>query len=196
MRHAIITRETKETSVQVTLDIEGEGQPIIDSGLGFFDHMLDLFARHGHFDLKVRCKGDYDVDGHHSIEDVGIALGRAFDHALGDRRGIKRYGSLLLPMDEALVMLALDISGRPHLSYDVEFLTERAGEFEVQLAEEFFNGFARTLKATLHIKKIAGSNTHHILEALFKGFGLALGEAVAIDPKYKNVIPSSKGTLV
>lgn len=195
MRSATINRKTAETDIQLTLTLDGSGTSTIDSGCGFLDHMLTLFSRHGGFDVTLSCKGDTNVDDHHSCEDIGIALGSAFKAALGDFRGICRYGSMLLPMDEALVQVVLDVSGRACLVFDMPLPTQKVGTFDTELVEEFFLGFCRNLGLTLHLHEIAGSNTHHIIEAAFKGFGRALSQAVAIDAKNPNVIPSTKGVL-
>ena len=196
MRSATIERITKETSVSLALEIDGTGKAEVDTGVPFLDHMLDLFAYHGLFDLGVTCKGDLEVDSHHSVEDVGIALGRAFAEALGDRAGITRYGSIALPMDEALVLVALDISGRAITDCRLEVPAEQIGNFDTELAEEFMVAFARELGLALHIRKLAGVNSHHIIEAAFKGLGRALGEAVAVDPRRAGVVPSTKGTIL
>jgi imidazoleglycerol-phosphate dehydratase len=195
MRSATITRNTTETSISLTLSLEGTGQYDIATGAGFLDHMLELFTRHGRFDLTLRCLGDTHVDYHHTTEDVGIALGEAFRQALGDKAGITRYGSFLLPMDEALVLVALDLSGRAHLAWDMAIPAGKIGEFDTDLVEEFFLGFTRGLDLTLHARQLAGKNAHHIAEALFKGLGRALGQAVAIDPRLAGEIPSTKGIL-
>ncbi|GHV41136.1 imidazoleglycerol-phosphate dehydratase [Clostridia bacterium] len=196
MRNAAVTRETNETKVTLTLNIDEETKAAIDTSVGFFNHMLELFARRAHFGLQVHCKGDTDVDAHHSVEDTGIALGRAFDEALGERIGIRRYASIILPMDEALVMASVDISGRAFLSYDADATAEKVGDFDTELAEEFFTAFIREAKITLHIKLISGKNSHHILEAVFKAAGLVFGEAAQIDPLRANVVPSTKGTII
>jgi len=195
MRIAEITRNTTETQIHLTLDLDGNGSCTCDTGVGFLDHMLTLFARHGHFNLDIHCTGDTGVDCHHSAEDLGIVLGRAFAQALGEMRGICRYGSFLLPMDETLVMVALDISGRPHLGYALEIPTQKVGDFDTELVEEFFLGFVRSLGATLHLRQMAGGNSHHIIEAAFKGFGRALAQAVAVDPLLGDAVPSTKGTI-
>ena len=195
MRNAQITRDTNETKIKLNLTLEGAGKSEIKTGVGFLDHMLTLFAAHGHFDMRVECTGDLEVDAHHTVEDVGIALGQAFDKALGERRGITRYGSFLLPMDEALVMIALDISGRPHLSYDIETGEQTAGAMDAGLVEEFFLGFTRAAGVTLHIEQHRGKNAHHIFEAAFKGFGRAMAQAVAIEAGREGEIPSTKGIL-
>ncbi len=195
-RTATITRKTAETDIRLTLVLDGTGEPRIDTGCGFLDHMLTLFARHGRFDLALTCRGDARVDYHHTTEDCGIALGQAFKEALGDGRGIARYGSFLLPMDEALVLAALDISGRCHLSYGLTPTAQKVGEFDTELAQEFFLGLCRNLGLTLHLTQFAGENAHHILEAAFKGLGRALAQAVSIDAKGAGEIPSTKGMLL
>ena len=195
MRTADIKRKTAETDIILTLNLDGKGQSSVDTGCGFLNHMLTLFAKHGRFDLNVTCKGDIDVDDHHTVEDIGIALGKAFDQALADRRGIVRYGSMMLPMDEALILSALDISGRGMLVYDVAIPTEKVGSFDCQLAEEFWIAFARNMGCTLHIRQMTGSNSHHIIEGMFKSVGRSLRQAVAIDPASADEIPSTKGVL-
>ncbi|MBQ6756202.1 MAG: imidazoleglycerol-phosphate dehydratase HisB [Oscillospiraceae bacterium] len=195
MRYAEIERRTAETDISLSLDLDGTGKSEIDTGCGFLDHMLTLFARHGRFDLKVKCVGDTFVDYHHTVEDVGIALGAAFSAALGDKAGINRYGSLMLPMDEALVAVAVDISGRAMLVCNLDLPAQKVGDFDTELGEEFFWGFVRNANLTLHVRKMAGSNSHHILEAAFKGFGRAMREAVRIDPALMGEIPSTKGAL-
>ena len=195
MRSAEIKRKTAETDVALTLSLDGTGRTDIATGVGFLDHMLTLFARHGRFDLTVRCQGDTWVDGHHSVEDVGIVLGEAFAAAVGDKRGIGRYGSMLLPMDEALVLCAVDISGRSMLRYSLQLPAARVGDFDTELAEEFFLAFTRSAGVTLHLRQLDGTNTHHILEAAFKGFGRALRQACALDPALGDEIPSTKGVL-
>ena len=195
MRTADIKRKTAETDIILTLNLDGKGQSSVDTGCGFLNHMLTLFAKHGRFDLNVTCKGDIDVDDHHTVEDIGIALGKAFDQALADRRGIVRYGSMMLPMDEALILSALDISGRGMLVYDAAIPTEKVGSFDCQLAEEFWIAFARNAGCTLHIRQMAGSNSHHIIEGMFKSVGRSLRQAVAIDPASADEIPSTKGVL-
>ncbi len=195
MRKADIARKTAETDVTLALCLDGEGKADVDTGVGFLDHMLTLLARHGRFDLAVKCVGDTRVDDHHSTEDIGIALGEAFRRALGDKRGICRYGSILLPMDEALVACAVDLSGRSLLRYDLTPRARKVGTFDTELVEEFFLAFTRTAGMTLHIKQLDGKNTHHILEAAFKGVGRALRQAVAVDADAADEIPSTKGTL-
>jgi len=195
MRKAAVKRKTAETDITLELCLDGTGAADIDTGVGFLDHMLTLTAKHGRFDLTVRCAGDTQVDDHHSTEDIGIALGSAFREALGDKRGIRRYGSSILPMDEALVVCAVDLSGRSLLRYNLELRARKVGTFDTELAEEFFLAFTRSAGATLHLRQLDGRNTHHILEAAFKGFGRALREAVAADPDAAGEIPSTKGTL-
>ena len=194
MRQAEIERKTKETDVRIALKLDGTGKNEIDTGVGFLNHMLELFSAHGRFDLQVKCKGDTWVDDHHSVEDVGIALGQAFDRALGDRRGIRRYGQRLLPMDEALILSAVDLSGRDFLGWDMSIPTEKVGTFDTELAEEFFLGFVRNAKCTLHVRQLSGSNSHHILEGAFKCVARALREAAELDPAFADEIPSTKGT--
>ena len=195
MRSAQINRTTGETDISLSLNLDGSGKGCIDSGCGFLNHMLTLFARHGRFDLDLCCKGDTDVDDHHSVEDIGIALGQAFAQALGDKRGVVRYGSMMLPMDEALILSALDLSGRGYLAYEAEIPTEKVGSFDCQLAEEFFIAFARNAACTLHIRQLAGKNSHHIIEGMFKSVARSLRQAVAIDPDCAGEIPSTKGVL-
>ena len=195
MRQSAITRKTAETDVSLTLNLDGTGRSSVDTGVGFLDHMLTLFARHGRFDLTVTCRGDTYVDDHHSTEDVGIALGDAFRDALGDKRGITRYGSELLPMDEALVLCAVDISGRCTLRYGLTPPAQKVGTFDTELAEEFFMAFCRAAAVTLHLRQLDGTNTHHILEAAFKGFGRAMRKAVAVDDAAAGEIPSTKGVI-
>lgn len=195
MRTASITRKTGETDISLTLNLDGTGTTDIATGVGFLDHMLTLFARHGRFDLAVSCTGDTYVDDHHSVEDIAIVLGEALAEALGDKAGITRYGSMLLPMDEALVLCALDISGRCCLRYGLEPPAQKAGTFDTELVEEFFMAFTRSAGVTLHLRQLDGKNSHHILEAAFKGFGRVLSQAVAIDPALNGAIPSTKGVL-
>lgn len=196
MRTATIERETKETKVALSIDLDGAGTAHVDTGVPFLDHMLDLFAYHGCFDLDVACQGDVEVDGHHSTEDVGIALGRAISEALGDRRGIFRYGDIALPMDEALVLVAVDICGRDFCDCRLDVPAERLGTFETELADEFMAAFARELGASLHVRKLAGCNSHHIIEAAFKGLGRAMRAAVSIDDARDQAVPSTKGTIL
>ncbi len=194
MRTAAITRTTRETDIALTLCLDGEGKTDIHTGVGFFDHMLDALCRFGLLDLTLNCRGDLNVDAHHTVEDVGICLGRALRESLGDRVGIRRAGSAWLPMDEALAFAAMDISGRPYLSWEADFAAPMVGAFDTQLAEEFFRALCVNAGLTLHMKALAGRNDHHKLEALFKAFGLALRDAAAIDPRVKGV-PSTKGAL-
>ena len=193
MRTAEITRNTAETNISLKVNLDGMGKTEVGTGVGFLNHMLTLFAAHGKFDLEVRCVGDTDVDDHHSVEDVGICLGQAFRQALGDKRGITRYGSFLLPMDEALILAAVDISGRSSLNDALEIPTEKIGSFDTELVEEFFLGFTRSCPMSLHLRKLAGTNSHHIVEGAFKAFGRAMKAAVALDGTDK--IPSTKGVL-
>lgn len=195
MRPATLERNTAETSISLTLDLDGTGAGKIDTGCGFLDHMLTLFARHGDFDLTLTCRGDTQVDDHHTVEDVGIVLGQAFTKALGDKRGIRRYGQSLLPMDETLVLVGCDLSGRDYLGWAVTLPTAKVGTFDTELAKEFWLGFVRNCPGALHFHQLAGENTHHILEACFKGAGRALKEAVAPDEKHAGEIPSTKGLL-
>ena len=195
MRTATIQRTTAETDISLSLNLDGSGKGELNTGIGFLDHMLSLFARHGRFDLLVSCKGDTGVDDHHSAEDIGIALGEALKAALGDKRGIRRYGSLLLPMDEALVLCALDLSGRATLRYRASIPSQKIGTFDTELIPEFFLALSRTAGITLHIQQLDGENSHHIAEAMFKAFGRALKEAVSIDPDAADEIPSTKGVL-
>ena len=195
MRTAELNRKTTETDIAVRLDLDGNGNSEISTGWGFLDHMLTLFSKHGRFDLSVFCEGDVEVDFHHSAEDIGITLGTAFNEALGDRRGIRRYGEFTLPMDEALVQSVIDCSGRGFLSFDLEIPTEKVGDFDTELVEEFFLAFARNSGMTIHIRKISGKNSHHIIEGAFKAFARALKEAVAVDPDFSDDIPSTKGVL-
>lgn len=196
MRTATVQRFTNETQIECSLLLEGRGQANLQTGCGFLDHMLDLFTRHGRFDITLSCKGDTYVDYHHTTEDVGIVLGRAFAQALGDCAGIYRYGSMLLPMDEALVQVAVDISGRGGLYYKLEIPTEKIGDFDSQLVQEFFAAFVRGLACTLHIRQLEGVNSHHIAEGAFKGVARALARAVAINPETEGEIPSTKGSIV
>lgn len=195
-RSAEIIRKTAETDIKLSLCLDGEGKSEINTGCGFLNHMLTLFASHGGFDLCVECRGDVEVDYHHSVEDIGICLGLAFAKALGDARGIYRYGYKIIPMDESLILCALDISGRDCLSYRLEIPCEKVGDFDTELVEEFFVAFVRNAKLSLHIRQLEGRNSHHIIEGSFKAFGRALSEAVAIDEKKADKIPSTKGMLV
>ncbi len=196
MRYSELKRKTNETDITLSIELDGCGKASIRSGNGFFDHMLTLLAVHGRFDITLDCKGDTEVDFHHSAEDIGIALGKAFAEALGEKRGITRYGSVILPMDEALVLAALDLSGRAHLTFDAEFPSRRVGSYDTELTEEFFAAFVREAKITLHIKKLDGKNTHHTTEAIFKAAARALRTAVKLDPELSGEVPSSKGVLV
>ena len=195
MRTAQIDRKTNETDISLCLELDGTGKSEIESGVGFLDHMLTLFARHGRFDLTLKCDGDTYVDDHHSVEDIGIALGQAFAQALGDKRGILRYGSCILPMDESLILTAADISGRPYLNYDLRIPTEKVGTFDTELVEEFFLGFVRNSGMTVHIKQLEGKNSHHIIEGTFKSIARTLRTAVSIEERFKDEIPSTKGVL-
>ena len=195
MRCSEINRVTNETSISICLEIDGKGKSSIDSGCPFLDHMLTLFACHGRFNLNIKCQGDTEVDYHHTVEDIGIVLGQAFNNAVGNKKGIKRYGDIILPMDESLILVAIDISNRTYLNYQVDGLKDKVGDFDSELIEEFFFAFARSFPLTLHIKKLEGKNTHHILEAIFKAFARSLKEALTLDPEYIDEIPSSKGML-
>lgn len=195
MRTAKLRRTTGETDVAIVLDLDGAGKSEISTGCGFLDHMLTLFARHGRFDLTVQAKGDTWVDDHHTVEDVGITLGDAFAKALGDKRGVTRYGSTILPMDEALILTAVDLSGRGLLCYDLAIPTEKVGTFDTQLVGEFFAAFARRADLTLHVKQLAGANSHHIIEGAFKSLARSLRTAVAVDPAAAGEVPSTKGVL-
>ena len=195
MRSATIERKTAETDIALTLTLDGAGRSDLNSGVGFLDHMLTLFAAHGRFDLTLRCVGDTFVDDHHSVEDIGIALGMALRESLGDKRGICRYGQRLLPMDEALVLCALDLSGRSCLRYGLEIPTEKVGSFDTELVEEIFAALCREAGLTLHLRQLDGTNSHHIIEAAFKAFARALREAVSLDGALSNELPSTKGVL-
>lgn len=195
MRTAEINRKTAETDIALQLNLDGSGKSEIETGCGFLDHMLTLFARHGRFDLCVKCVGDVQVDYHHTTEDIGICLGKAFSQALGDKKGIVRYGDTLLPMDEALILSAIDISGRGECYYGLSIPTEKVGDFDTELGEEFWRAFARDAGLTLHIRQLAGSNSHHILEGSFKSVGRSLRTAVSIDQAFRDEIPSTKGML-
>ncbi len=196
MRTAEIIRKTAETDITVTLNLDGNGQADIATGCGFLDHMLTLLASHGNMDLMVRCQGDTDVDYHHSVEDIGICLGQAFAKAIGDMKGITRYGNMLLPMDEALILCALDVSGRSYLAYGLTIPAEKVGDFDTELVEEFFLAFTRHANACVHLRQLDGKNSHHIIEGAFKAFAHALRNAVMIDAKNTQKIPSTKGILV
>ena len=193
-RTASISRTTSETDIAVTLNLDGSGRSDIDTGIGFCDHMLRSFAKHGFFDLTVQVKGDLEVDCHHTIEDTGIVLGEAIKKAVGDKKGIRRYGSFALPMDETLVLTALDLSGRPYLCFDADFTVDRVGEFDTEMVREFFYAISYSCGMNLHIRQLAGQNNHHIIEAIFKSFAKALDEATGYDPRIKDVL-STKGTL-
>lgn len=195
IRSATIGRKTGETEISVALTLEGSGKYEVQTGCGFLNHMLELFAKHGRFDLNVKCKGDTLVDDHHTVEDVGIALGQAFYQALGSLRGVTRYCDVTLPMDEALVLVAVDLSGRDCLGFQADFPCEKVGAFDTELVKEFFLGFVRESRITLHIRQLAGENAHHIIEAMFKGFGRAMRGAVALDREALEEIPSTKGIL-
>mgnify|MGYP003400767878 CR=1 FL=1 len=195
MRKSEIMHKTAETEIKLKLLIEGSGQSSIDTGCGFLDHMLIIFAKHARFDLEICCEGDTYVDDHHTVEDIGISLGKAFAQSIFDKHGINRYGDIILPMDEALVVCAVDISGRDYLGFDVDMPAQKVGTFDTELVEEFFLGFSRNANITLHFKKLEGTNTHHIIEAMFKAFGRALATAVKINPEFLNEIPSTKGSL-
>ena len=195
MRTAAMNRTTAETDISLTLELDGTGVSQVDTGCGFLDHMLTLFARHGRFDLQVTCKGDTYVDDHHTVEDIGICLGDAFAQALGEKRGIRRYGSSILPMDLALLLTAVYISGRGMLCYGLDIPTEKVGTFDTELTEEFLVAFTRRADMTVHVRQLAGSNSHHIIEGMFKSLARTLREAVSIDPDFANEIPSTKGVL-
>lgn len=195
MRTSEIKRTTAETDITLKLNLDGTGKSEIDTGCGFLNHMLTLFARHGRFDLSVTCNGDTDVDDHHTVEDIGIVLGQAFAESLGDKRGIVRYGSLMLPMDETLIAAAVDLSGRAYLGYVLDIPTEKVGTFDCELVKEFWLAFVRASACTLHIRQMAGENSHHIIEGTFKAVGRALRQAVAVDAAFADEIPSTKGVL-
>lgn len=196
MRKVSIERNTSETKISLCLNLDGSGKSDIQTGCGFLDHMLTLFSKHGRFDLDIKCNGDTEVDFHHTAEDIGIVLGQAILNALGDMKGITRYGYMVLPMDEALILTAVDISGRGLLRFDLDIKTEKIGEFDTELIKEFFLAFVREAKITLHIKMLDGANSHHIAEGAFKSFARALSTAVKINEDYKNEIPSTKGMLI
>ena len=195
MRTYEIKRKTAETDISLSLCLDGNGQGIIDTGCGFLDHMLTLFAKHAHYDLSVKCIGDTNVDYHHTVEDIGICLGEAFNNALGDKKGINRYGDTVLPMDEALILSAVDISGRSFLNLDLKMRAKRVGNFDVELVEEFFIAFTSNAGLNLHVKQLDGKNTHHIIEGTFKSVARSLKQAVAIDPNFADEVPSTKGVL-
>ena len=194
MRCAEVSRRTGETDINISLDLDGKGTSNLDTGMGFFEHMLNLFTTHGQFNLKVECSGDLFVDGHHSVEDIGIALGQAFTKAMGDKVGIKRYGTAFVPMDEALIMVSLDLSGRAFLNYEVLVKAQMIGDYDTELTEEFLRAFAFNAGITLHVKMMAGSNSHHIVEGVFKALARALREALTIDERIQGVM-STKGML-
>jgi len=195
MRCSNITRNTKETKIILSLNLDGTGESNIDTGCGFIDHMLTLFASHGKFDLDVKCEGDTHVDYHHTVEDIGILRGEAFNEALGDKKGILRYGYMILPMDESLILSAVDLSGRAYLGYGLNIPAYRIGTFDTELVEEFFYGFVRCAKCTLHISQLDGKNSHHIIEGTFKSVARSLRKAVTLSKKYRDEIPSTKGVL-
>ncbi|MFQ9511523.1 MAG: imidazoleglycerol-phosphate dehydratase HisB [Lachnospiraceae bacterium] len=193
-RSVTITRKTKETNINLTLNLDGSGRAIVQTGIGFFDHMLNSFARHGMFDLQVMVEGDLYVDSHHTIEDTGIVLGQAIAEAVGDKKSMKRYGSFLLPMDEALILCAIDVSGRPYLAYDLNFTVPKIGDFDTEMAKEFFYAISYSAGINLHLKQLSGVNNHHIIEAAFKAFAKALDEATMLDRRITDVL-STKGSL-
>ncbi|MBQ4098469.1 MAG: imidazoleglycerol-phosphate dehydratase HisB [Clostridia bacterium] len=195
MRKATVNRKTAETDIKLTLNLDGKGESKIDSGCGFLDHMLTLFAKHGNFDLTVKCKGDVEVDYHHTTEDIAIALGQAFKEALGDKKGINRYGDIILPMDEALILSAVDLSGRSFFVKQFDIKANKVGDFDTELVEEFFQAFAANALINLHIKQLDGSNAHHIIEGTFKSVARSLRKAVAIDKDNSDQVPSTKGVL-
>ena len=195
MRTAEVERNTAETRIKIFLNLDGRGESSIDTGMGFLDHMLTLFAKHGRFDLNVVCKGDTEVDYHHSAEDTGIALGNAFRIALGSKKGIVRYGNMTLPMDEALILSAVDLSGRCYLNYRLDIPTEKVGDFDTELVSEFFMGFARASESTIHLIQLDGSNSHHIIEGAFKSIARSLKAAVSFEPGFEDDMPSTKGVL-
>lgn len=194
-RKADITRDTLETRIKVSIDLDGTGECSVDTGVPFLDHMLEQVSRHGLIDLDIKAKGDLHIDAHHTVEDVGITLGQAFDQAVGDKKGIRRYGHAYVPLDEALSRVVVDFSGRPGLEYGVEFSRARVGEFDVDLLAEFFQGFINHAQVTLHIDNIRGRNAHHIAETVFKAFGRALRMALEMDPRMGDILPSTKGAL-
>lgn len=195
MRTAELKRKTAETDIALSINLDGKGNSNLDSGNAFFDHMLTLLAKHGAFDLDVKCDGDIDVDFHHSAEDIGIVLGKCFKEAVGDAKGIHRYGSIILPMDEVLMLAAIDVSGRPYLACELDIPQPKVGTFDTELCEEFLRAFAMNAGVTLHILQISGTNTHHIIEAVFKALGRAIREAKKIDAEFADMIPSTKGVL-
>ena len=195
MRKSEIKRATKETDIYLSLELDGSGKSEINTGCGFLNHMMTLFASHGRFDLSVKCTGDYDVDYHHTVEDVGICLGLAFSEALGAKKGITRYGNIILPMDEALIMTAVDFSGRSYLGWDIEINAQKVGDFDTELAQEFWLGFVRNAQCTLHFRQLAGNNAHHIIECAFKSAARSISQAVRVNPEYGDEIPSTKGVI-
>ena len=195
MRAFEIARKTNETDIKLKLSLDGKGVSEINTGCGFLDHMLTLFAKHAHYDLEVYCNGDVNVDYHHTVEDVGICLGKAFFEALGDKRGIRRYGDKAIPMDETLILCAVDISGRSYLGYALDVPAYKVGDFDTELCEEFLCAFVREAKLTLHVRKLCGTNSHHIIEGAFKAFARALSEATSIDSEYKDDLPTTKGVI-
>ena len=195
MRQSQIVRKTAETDIQLALNIDGSGASKIDTGCGFLNHMLTLFAKHAHYDLDVKCIGDTDVDYHHTVEDVGICLGKAFNEALGDKKGINRYGDKIIPMDEALILCAVDISGRDYLAYALDIPAYKVGDFDTELTQEFFMAFVREAKITLHVRQMAGVNSHHIIEGAFKAVARALSYATSINAAYAGEVPSTKGVI-
>lgn len=194
MRSSTINRKTKETDIEITLELDGSGQAEVNTGIGFLDHMLEGFARHGFFDLKCQIRGDLQVDGHHTVEDAGIVLGQAIREAVGDKKGIRRYGYFILPMDESLALCAVDLCGRPYLQFDCEFTTERVGELETELVREFFYAVSYSAGMNLHLWMLQPGNNHHMIEAMFKAFAKALDEATTLDPRISDVL-STKGSL-
>ena len=195
MRTSEISRKTGETDIKLKLTLDGKGVSNVDTGCGFLNHMLTLFSKHAHYDLDVFCNGDVEVDYHHTVEDVGICLGKAFSEALSDKRGIKRYGDIILPMDEALILCAVDISGRDYLGYALDIPSVKVGDFDTELCEEFLLAFVREAKLTLHVRQLAGKNSHHVIEGCFKALGRALSSATAIDERFASELPSTKGVL-
>jgi len=194
-RKAVVSRQTSETQIQLEINLDGQGAVEVNTGIPFFDHMLSMVGKHGLFDLNIQAKGDLEVDGHHTVEDVGISLGQAFKEALGDKKGIRRYGYSIMPMDEALALVALDISGRPYLVYDVDLPVELIGTYDSALTVEFLQAFITNAGITMHVKMLAGKNAHHMVEAIFKGLAKALLEAVEVNPRAAGAIPSTKGML-
>ncbi|MBE0448200.1 MAG: imidazoleglycerol-phosphate dehydratase HisB [Actinobacteria bacterium] len=194
-RRAVVSRKTRETDIELELNLDGQGNVEVDTGIPFFDHMLSMVGKHGLMDLKIKAEGDLEIDGHHTVEDVGICFGQALNQAIGDKKGIRRYGSSLMPMDESLALVAMDISGRPYLVYDVDLPVETIGSYDTALTVEFLQALVSTSGITLHIKMLAGRNAHHMVEGIFKGLARALGEAVEINPRATGIIPSTKGLL-